>query len=152
MVNVSKILVPVDFSPYSENALAYAVDLAKKLGAAIDVLHVFEVPVYFLPDLLVIPTRGGNALPVRDAIYLEAKEKLDELLARFASRDLAPHSVELVSGAPATTIVKYAAEHHSDLIVMGTRGRTGAARMLLGSVAQRVVEHAPCPVLTIRAT
>ncbi len=150
-MTISKILVPIDFSESSEKTLAYAVDLAKKVNAVVDVLHVFEVSAFFMPDLLVIPTRGGEALPVRDALCLEAKERLDTFLAACASRGLAPRSTDLVSGSPASTIVKYAGEHQYDLIVMGTRGHTGAKKMLLGSVAQRVVEHATCPVLTIRA-
>ncbi len=149
-MTVSKILVPVDFSTNSEKALVYALGFAKDVGAVVDVLHVFDVAAIFRTDLLVIPTRGGNALPVREALRLEAKEGLAEFLATCANRGVAPRSSEIISGAPASSIVKYAAEHRYDLIIMGTRGRTGPSKILLGSVAQRVVEHSHCPVLTVR--
>ncbi len=151
-MTIGKILVPVDFSEHSERALAYALEFAKGVGAEVDVLHVFPVAPLFKTDLLVIPTRGGNALPVRDALRLEAEEDLERFLSNCAKRSVVARRSEVIPGTPATSIVKYAAEHQYDLIVMGTRGRTGPSRILLGSVAQRVVEHSPCPVLTTRAS
>jgi nucleotide-binding universal stress UspA family protein len=150
MAQIRKILTPVDFSDHSEAALSYALSLAKDLDATVSVIHVYEVPFYLESAVLVVPTVAGQALPVKDAIQLEARERFQKYLERASSKGLVPDAIDLVEGVPFRAIVSYAKEHEFDLIVMGTRGRSGAARMLLGSVAARVIEHADCPVLTVR--
>ncbi len=152
MARIRRILTPVDLSEHSDAALAYAMSLASDLDATVSVIHVYEVPFYLEPAVLVVPTVGGQALPVKEAIQLEARERFEKCLERANSKGLVPDAIELVEGVPARAIVSFAKEHAIDLIVMGTRGRSGAARMLLGSVAARVIEHAHCPVLTVRGT
>jgi nucleotide-binding universal stress UspA family protein len=122
---------------------------AEKTGAAVDIAHAFEVSSFFKSDFLVIPTGGGNALPVREAVRLQAQEHLDQLLANCHARGHFPRASHLLAGSPADAISSFAGEKGYDLVIMGTRGHGGAAKLLLGSVAQRVIEHAPCPVITI---
>jgi universal stress protein A len=145
--SITRILVPMDFSAHADHAMDYATALAARLGASIELLHVVEDPL----------------LPAASAeVYMPNLEELRESLIEDARRRLAAceatiggHSVPVVSvvrlGRPSFTIVEYATTALPDLIVMGTHGRTGFAHLLMGSVAERVVRTAPCPVLTLRA-
>lgn len=123
-MTVQQVLVATDFSPSSDRALEVAREYARGWGARLHVLHV--VPL------------------VQDPV---PQPRLDEL-ARAAGQGL-PIQTAVVSGVPAAEIVRYAARHAIDLIVVGTHGRTGVSRTLLGSVAERVVRTSPCPVLTV---
>jgi nucleotide-binding universal stress UspA family protein len=131
---VDRILVATDFSLCSLNALGHAEDLARKLDAELIVLHVEPVP-----------TAGSDLGDVAHAA-------VERELARTAAglRDYHPGVRTIVrAGAPDEEIVDAAATERASLVVMGTHGRTGLARALLGSVAESVVRRAPCPVLTI---
>jgi nucleotide-binding universal stress UspA family protein len=138
-----KLLVPTDFSPSADAAATLAVSIAKALDAKVIVLHVL--------DLAPIMAAAGEQLPpdlaaeVLDRMRKEAAQRL----AREADRY--PQATPLmVEGAPRTTIVELALELRADLIVMGTQGRSGLDRVLLGSVAEHVVRHSDVPVLTVR--
>lgn len=147
MSQISRMLVPTDFSPPSALAADYAIDMARRYGATIELLHVIEdfAGAHFTME-------GYIDLPhVRDRIRAEAETGLAEL-ARRAEAAGVRVSTHLMSGNPAAAIVKHANGEASDLIVMGTHGRSGFAHLLLGSVAERVVRTAPCPVLTVRDT
>jgi nucleotide-binding universal stress UspA family protein len=138
-----RILVPTDFSEYGETAVEYAVQLATRLDATVQLLHVVTFPTYGVPELGVA---RANAL-VEEAVA-SGKRKLDDLAARLRGRiELAPVRVEI--GDARETIDRIAAESDADLIVMGTHGRRGVSRWFLGSVAETVVRTAPCPVLTV---
>ncbi len=146
MIKLKRILVPTDFSETANVALWYARELAQSLGASIHLLHV--VPEMFgpgrtghgfVPDLNRYAETIRQQAAARLTTVLTASER-DELHAQFATR----------IGAPFVEIVRYAKEQEIDLIVMGTHGRGPVAHMLMGSVAERVVRKAPCPVLTVR--
>jgi nucleotide-binding universal stress UspA family protein len=143
----TRILVPTDFSGYSDAALDYAKSLADSLGASLHLLHVFEDP-STTPGALA----GGGyfALPddLREAMIADAQKQIASRLSGVAPRTA---TSAVLMGAAAQTIVDYAVAQHIDLIVMGTHGRTGLLHLLIGSVAERVVRTASCPVLTVHA-
>jgi universal stress protein A len=144
--NIRSILVPVDFSLYSDHAVAYAARLARKLDASIELLHVVANPVIagawgteiYVPDLT----------ELLESVATEAQTRLAVTIAGLRGQGLAASSV-VRQGNPERTIVEYAATGHFDLVVIGSHGRTGLSHALLGSVAERVLRHAPCAVLTI---
>lgn len=144
MATIQRILVPVDFSSDSQNALDYAVGLAKSLGATIDLLHCYRV------NLAVISPYGPTLPPNFEADLREAAgERLHEW-SQKASASGVQISEHLQLVFPSEGIVDLAEELGSDLIVMGTRGLSGFKHVVLGSVAERVVRTASCPVLTVK--
>jgi len=150
MVQVQNILCPIDFSECSAHALDYARDFAKVVGANLHLLHVYEDPIATIP-FAVAGTAGLPTAPVdlvreaRKAHALEA-ERLQKLCA---DHGVTTH-VEEVEGVPAETIIDVAKKKKIDLIVMGTHGRTGLSHLVVGSIAERIVRLATCPVLTVR--
>lgn len=143
------ILVPVDFSASSKLALEYALELARALGGAIHVIHAWEVPAYLRPDLTV--WAGEVSATLADQVRLGAEAAMREFSKDNALDGNETVTCELLPGAPYQTILTVAEDGEFDLIVMGTHGRTGLSHALLGSVAEKVVRHASCPVLTVRA-
>ncbi len=140
-----KILHPTDFSECATRAEAGAVDLAGKLGGEIVLLQVLvETPLYGETVL-----NMSKVQSVYDAQRKWAEETLEGRADELRRRGLKA-SWRVQVGVPFEEIVKVAKEEHADMIVMGTHGRSGLNRALLGSVAERVVRLAPCPVLTIR--
>jgi|1185.fasta_scaffold1126588_2 nucleotide-binding universal stress UspA family protein len=138
MIGLNDILVATDFSEASDAALNYGRELAHTFGATLHVLHVMENP--FLR-----PVPGDpHALKAAAARHLG-----DRLLAADRTTLHAVMALE-VSDEPAEEIIRYAARHAIGLIVMGTHGRAAMARLLVGSVAEKVVRTAPCPVLTVK--
>ena len=142
-----KILHPTDFSECAAKAEAMAVDLATKLDGEIVLLQVLvETPLYG-EGLLNMPT-------VQDVYDAQRKWSEEALGAR--ANDLRKRGIKVSrrvqTGAPFEEIIKIAEEERADLIVMGTHGRAGLSHLLLGSVAERVVRLATCPVLTVRQT
>lgn len=142
MPQFNKILVPIDFSAPSENALEYAIALANKLGASIEVMHCYDLPILASPDGAII---AGPEVVRR--IIDSATDALDKLVERHASG--ARLTSHLTQGPAPAAIVERAEELGADLVVLGTHGRTGLERLLLGSVAERVVRTSPVPVLTV---
>jgi universal stress protein A len=137
-------LVPLDFSEYANYALEYAIHLAGKLEARLTLLHVIQP----------VPLEGadmGVTLPYTALQDLEAEimQSMEACLARVTAAGLAGEIV-VVHGVPFHEIVETAKAQKIDLIVMGTHGRTGLQHILLGSVAEKVVRLAPCPVLVAR--
>lgn len=137
MLPIHTILHPTDFSDRSGHALHLATALARDYGARLMVLHVIHRPVVAYGE--------GIIPPDPEATWEEARAQLDGLLlpGGFAAER------KLAEGDPAAVILHFAREHHADLVVMGTHGRTGLGRLLMGSVAEQVVRRAPCPVLTV---
>ncbi len=138
------ILVPTDLSENAEEALDYACELARTLGAKVHLLNVIAVPVVGVPEL-------GMALTstMIDTMVTDNQNALDQLAARKAHlADMGP--ALLRTGDARDVINQTAKEIGADLIVVGTHGRRGVSRVLLGSVAETVVRTAPCPVLTVR--
>ena len=145
----TSILVPTDFSDPSDAALDYARGLAATFGAALHVLHVMEAP------FTAGPLGTGGALAEAPVLYTELFARARGALARrvsAADRTRLNATTEIVAGRSANCIVEYAIDRHVDLIVMGTHGRTGMAHLLMGSVAEKVVRTAPCPVMTVRGS
>jgi nucleotide-binding universal stress UspA family protein len=142
----TRILVPTDFSAPSDAALEYARTVATRFGASLHLLHVAEDPYRAVYSAEVyVPEVDG----LREAILSGAMGRLhDRLAPQDVSRLHA--TTDAVVGTPAWSIVEYAGGHDIDLIVMGTHGRGGMSHLLMGSVAERVVRTAPCPVLTVR--
>ena len=149
MPTFSKILTPTDFSDDSKLALGYAVELAQKFSAEIVVVHVDQP----LAPVMVSELNPGLDVNTMNRIAEEqrllALRELDQTTARLREQGLKARSLMRV-GAPFLEIINTAASENADLIVMGTHGRSGLAHVLMGSVAERVVRKAPCPVLTIR--
>jgi nucleotide-binding universal stress UspA family protein len=143
-VAIRRILVPVDFSPPSDAALRYAIELAHRLDARLDLLHVFQVPTFAFPDA-VIPVPAQTVVELRTA----SEERL-EVLQREATAAGLRTSVVIADGTPFVEIVRTARSQAADLVIMGTHGRSGLRHALLGSVAEKVVRKAPCPVLVVR--
>jgi universal stress protein A len=147
LLAVTRILVPIDFSPSARAALEYASFLSGKLGAAIEVLHVWEPPGYVGPDALaLLPVGSGQ--PGWEQTRTEVQREGETLLGRGARPSTM--SIRVESGEPSDKILEIARDGRADLIVMGTHGRTGLARLLIGSVAEAVLRRSVCPVLTLR--
>jgi universal stress protein A len=145
-MGIRQILAPTDFSECSKQAVQWAYELAQTFGVKLTLLHVIEeLPPYigFLPS-------GGAATLLK---HLERQARLDlaQLLAR-AEGVKVEVICQAVVGTPYHTILEVATAENVDLIVMATHGRTGLSHLMMGSVAERVVRMAPCPVLTIRPT
>jgi nucleotide-binding universal stress UspA family protein len=140
--SIRHILVPHDFSDGAEYALAYAFVLSEKFDARVTVVHAYEVPTSGYPDAFITRSEFSAAIERNNAASL-AEVKARALKAKVNVE------TSLRRGVPWVTITEAANELKTDLIVMGTHGRRGVARMLLGSVAEKVVRTAPCPVLTV---
>ena len=162
-MDVEKILVPLDYSEDSQRALQWGASLAEKYGAKLLLLHVISKAVEE-----VFPQGGASFTPTssfsevktldtyslrRQPLIIDLVDTADTELHDFAEKnlkDIAPVQVIVAVGRPAEEILRVAREEKVDLIVMGTHGRTGVRHLLLGSVAEAVTRHAPCPVLTAR--
>ena len=146
--NVKRILVPTDFSETADKALAYAKDLATKIGASLHLVHVFKDP--YVVAACAPEFYAPVPAEVRERAVEEVRERLLERLDATEEQRFRG-SRGVVRGLTAPQIVDYAASQDIDLIVIGTHGRRGVAHLLLGSVAEHVLRTAACPVLTVRA-
>ena len=143
-MNVKRILCPTDFSDCSRASLEFAIELAQRLGASVRLLHVFQLPQYAgFEDGL---TMAAASAEIFVSLRKKAEEELRTLVELCRQGGVAA-TAEQVDGAPHAEIVKLSAE--VDLVVMGTHGRTGLPRLVLGSTAERVVRLAHRPVLTV---
>ncbi len=138
------ILVPTDFSRQAAGAIDMAIDLATRYGSRLKLLHVFAPLGVIVPEGFV--PAGADEI---ERIVEATRERMEPDRARALASGIYV-TCDTVQGAAATEIVEVAREGAHDLIVMGTHGRTGLRRLLLGSVAERVVRGAPCPVLVVR--
>jgi universal stress protein A len=144
MIAIKKILCPIDFSPCSTYALNYAIDFSMKEQVLLYLLYVIETRADDIDDM------------VKQIDLLEDDTKTDTVKTRLMN--LIPGDIRanisietvVVKGIPFVEIIKVARDNHIDLIVMGTHGRTGLKHILIGSVAERVIQKAPCPVLSIK--
>jgi universal stress protein A len=146
MPQIRKILVPVDFSACSRAALDWAAQLAAKFEATIDVLHTWDTPPYVGPEVI-IHVAGETQQTLAQLGRQHAEKEMQHFLKSVEQPGVVRGRIEI--GDPVDTIVRLAGEGY-DLIVMGTHGRGGITHILLGSVAEKVVRRAPCPVMTIR--
>ena len=139
VMHAKKILFPTDFSTLSDSALQYATTLARDMGAKLVIVHIEEPPAAY--------GAGEMYYGIPDPDTAALTKMLDAVRPTDAA---VPFEHRLVTGEPATEIVELAKEEGVDLIVMGTHGRTGLGRLLMGSVAESVVRRAPCPVFTFK--
>lgn len=149
MIDVLRILWPTDFGETSNEAGKYAFTLADQFAAELHALHVVQDLASSLPESATLMASFPNSY------MTQVQELAEEQLAADLPSDFAggKEVVRVIKvGSPLTKILDYAQDHDIDLIVMGTHGRTGLPHFLIGSVAERVVRHAPCPVLTVRPT
>lgn len=146
MILLKNILVATDFGEASDAALSYGRDLARTYGATLHVVHIAE-------NILARYADDGSLalLPqLQNDVEEGARKRLAELVSDEDRTMLHAKPVVLTASGTAEAIVEYAKKHNVDLIVMGTHGRRALAHLLMGSVAERVVRTAPCPVLTVR--
>jgi nucleotide-binding universal stress UspA family protein len=147
MIALKNVLVATDFSEPSRTALEYGRAFARTFGATLHVVHVVEN--FFAQGMLTDAAPVDYGRLVQD-LEARGRRQLDDTVAEDDRRELNAQAVLLTSVAAAQGIVSYAQEAHIDLVVMGTHGRSGWSHLLMGSVAERVVRSAPCPVLTVR--
>jgi universal stress protein A len=140
-IKLTSILVPIDFSKISQKALDYAVPFAKQFGAKITLLHAIEPPPY-RRDLTYLPM--GERFPIAPL-----KKELDTLAKKTIEPELL-NDVIVQLGAPFEVITNVARDAKADLIIITTHGHTGLRHVFMGSTAERVVRHAPCPVFVVR--
>ena len=143
-----RILHPTDFSPASAAALTRALDEARRSGAALVIVHVLSPIIPMVGDGYISPKAYED---LERAARQHARTQLDRLVARARAARVRVTPL-LVEGSPAEQIVRVARGRRADMIVMGTHGRTGLARLFMGSVAERVIGTASCPVLTVHGT
>jgi nucleotide-binding universal stress UspA family protein len=144
-MEIKSILFPTDFSEGSAQALQYAVDMSKRYGAKLYVIHVIydiaKATGWYVPHVSM------------DEMYKDIQEGAKKELERFGVEELAGvKNVErrVMTGVPHEEIINFVSANKIDLIIMGTHGRKGIDKILFGSTAAQVVRHAPCPVLTVR--
>jgi nucleotide-binding universal stress UspA family protein len=145
----AKFVCPVDFSEGSEHALDKAVEFARTLHAQIELVHVYQVPVLAMPDIAM----AAMDLELTTEVTKQSRKLLEDTLLRLRAQapDLQVNA-HLLQGMPADSIVNFAQETGASMIVIGTHGRRGFQRFLLGSVAERVVRISHIPVLTVQAS
>jgi nucleotide-binding universal stress UspA family protein len=154
-VSITKILIPVDGSKPSEKATEYAIDIAKRRKAELIAVHVMHLPAYaFTPTSI-----EGMATPAVTPIPLSISSEERKIAEKYLNkvREMAKKArvkveTKIIENRPSIVhaITEIAEKENCDLIVMGTKGRTGIKKFLLGSVASGVVTYAPCPVLVVR--
>lgn len=145
MIELKKIIAAVDFGPHSEIVLKYAAELSKAFGAKVMLCHVIAKA----DALSHLPPTGEGYFP---ANYEELQRTAAEEAAQKAksAAGLKDATLTIVAGTPFVEIVKLARSEKADLLIIGTHGRGAVAHALLGSVAEKVIRKAPCPVLTVR--
>ncbi|MFT3927691.1 MAG: universal stress protein [Myxococcales bacterium] len=143
MTPLNKIICPIDFSPGSDHALGRAAELARAFGAELELLHVFQLPVLALPDVPITlsPTYVADLTQrIQKQLDLHARQLRDQGLRVKTS---------VLEGPAAETITDHAKKFTASMLVLGTHGRSGFKRFLLGSVAERVVRLSSVPVMTV---
>lgn len=147
---IAKILVPIDFSDGATAALELAAMFAKRFSASIELLHVWAPPLMIPMPVGVVISGVEQPMSLEELARTTAGTQMKDLVEPLRRQGIETHA-RVAIGTPANEIVELAKLGHFDLVVMGTHGRGVLAHALLGSVAERVVRRASCPVLTVRA-
>ena len=147
-MDIKRILTTTDFSKHARPAIDYALFVAERFGARVDVLHVWELPIDVLPDWIV-QAPGEPPQAASELVRGRAARRMEALTVELRQRFENVHGL-LENGEPADAILRVGAREAHDLIVMSTHGRTGLSRAWTGSVAEQVVRRASCPVVTLR--
>ncbi len=146
MIQMQRILVPIDFSEFGEHSIRYGCEFAKKFSAELHLLNVVE-------DIYPIVPEPGTASPITGEYLVGLKESSERAIENLPEAEWQSDLKivrSVVSGTPFLEIIRYARKEDIDMIVIGTHGRSGLIHALMGSVAEKVVRKAPCPVLTVR--
>lgn len=146
-IRIRNILCPTDFSDLSLYALRYARSFAERNAATLHCLHVVDDAYQYMVSM------GPDSVPIgppTEDLISAAEKQMKTFLAENLPGASFPVTSSVVSGRPFVQIITYARDHNVDMIVIGTHGRAGLKHMLLGSVAEKVIRKAPCPVLSIR--
>jgi nucleotide-binding universal stress UspA family protein len=146
MIDLKRILVPTDFSKFSQNALNYAAAFAGKFEAELHLLHVVQNLALVIPEIISVEP---PVTPSIEQLTTAVQAAFDRIIKENQLQNLNVKR-EVREGAPFYEIIQYARDAGIDLIVMGTHGHSGLVHVLLGSVTEKVVRKAPCPVLTVR--
>jgi nucleotide-binding universal stress UspA family protein len=146
MITLKKILVPTDFSDCSKKAMDYALSLAKEFKSEVLILHVIDTRGYETAAIYNL----GPMEEARKAVQKMSQEMMANFLKEKGIDESRIGDKIILEGAPFIEIIRVAREKEVDLIVIGTHGRTGVSHILFGSVAEKVVRKAPCPVLTVK--
>ena len=146
MIRLNRVLVPTDFSEFSRLAVTYACAMAERFGAQLHVLHVVPDPAMLVPEAAVFSVESMQAQS--DRLVADAQKLLRQIPE--GSQGSEPVIRDVRVGAAFLEIIDYAKSQDIDLIVIGTHGRSGLSHILMGSVAERVVRAAPCPVLSVK--
>lgn len=143
---INNILFPTDFSEFANNALPFALDLAKKNNAKLHIVHVYYTPPSVGIDMAVSPEQAAPS--IGSMIYESLEKRMKQFIKdnNISSYD---HEHAVLFGIPDEELDRYTEKHEIDLIVMGTKGETALRRLFLGSVAKALIQNAPCPVLAI---
>jgi nucleotide-binding universal stress UspA family protein len=142
-----KILVPVDYSANSRVSLELAVTLARTFSATLEIVHVWDRPTYLTEALMV--DHGAGQRRLTDLIVENAEHDMQTFLNEVSLPADIPYHQHLLSGDPASELLHEVERGGYDLVVVGTHGRSGVSRLLLGSIAEKLVRHATVPVLTV---
>jgi len=142
-----RILVPVDYSKHSAVSLRFAADLAKQHGAVLDIVHVWDRPTYVTEEVLV--RHGSGSRPLTELIRDNAEKDMKDFMSAVPLPDDLRREERLLSGDPATALLKELEKGQHDLVVIGTHGRSGLAHLMLGSVAEKLLRHASVPILAL---
>jgi len=146
-IEIRRILYPTDFSDLGLHALKYARDFAASHHATLHCLHVVDEAYQYLVSV------GPDSVPIgppTEDLVNAAEKHMDAFVAEHLADTPFPVTSKVIAGRPFMAIIQYARDHAIDMIVIATHGRTGLKHVLLGSVAEKVVRKAPCPVLSIR--
>jgi universal stress protein A len=146
MIQMQRILVPIDFSEFGKHSMRYGCEFAKKFSAELHLMNVVE-------DIYPIIPEPGTASPITGEYLVGLKESSERAIENLPEVDWQADLKivrSVVSGTPFLEIIRYARKENIDMIVIGTHGRSGLIQALMGSVAEKVVRKAPCPVLTVR--
>lgn len=149
MPQIKKILCPVDFSKCSQRSVDYATEMAKVLNAELHLVHAYSDPLDSIPFGRANTSGAAAADPELISKAQQARTSEAQRLQALCEEHGVTTAVSEIAGEARVVICDAAKQTESDLIIMGTHGRTGAARALIGSVAERVVRTAPCPVLVV---
>ena len=149
-VSINKILLAIDKSGYKNKATAYAINLAKALGAEVTVVHIIGRSSFGATGDLLGYYRGGKLKAYQEALKKEAEKLLRGAVELGQKEGVTMHSEVIMDSSAEKAIIDYAKKQKMDLIIIGTKGMTGIERFLMGSVANDVITYAHCPVLAIR--
>lgn len=142
-MKISKILIPLDFSEFGQEAIQIAEQWAQTFGASIHLLHVVDLREVYSLDTEFIQTAQAQLEPI-------LREHANNELNKISKSLKSPNTIEVRLGAPLDEIEQCIQENKIDLVIIPTHGRTGLKHVLMGSIAEKVVRHSPCPVLTFR--